>query len=72
MFVCETFLDDKVSPNYVRVLGYSAWLRKDRNTQGEDVAFCHEETVKVHIIEPRMPEELELLSLAAAAAAATA
>lgn len=37
VFVCEMFLDDMVSVNYARVKGYSACLRKDRNTQGEEV-----------------------------------
>ena len=65
MFVCETFLDDKVLSNYTRVRGYLAGLRKDRNTQVGGVAFCHKETVNVHIVEPHIsvPKKLELLIL---------
>ncbi|KAG0721908.1 hypothetical protein GWK47_045477 [Chionoecetes opilio] len=51
VFVCETFLDDKVPPSYARVRGYSAWLRKDRSTQGRGVAFCYRETVNVQVDE---------------------
>ena len=34
LFVCEIFLDNSVPTSYTRIRGYSAWLRKDRSTQG--------------------------------------
>ena len=65
VFVCETFLDDKVPPNYARIRGYSQWIRKDRSTQGGGVAFCYKETVNLQVVEPQVhvPEVLELLTL---------
>lgn len=65
VFVCETFLDDKVPVNYARVRGYSSWLQRDRSTQGGGVAFCYKETLNVRMIEPPEPgsRELELLAL---------
>ena len=51
VFVCETFLDDKVPVNYARVRGYSSWLRRDRSTQGGGVAFCYKETLNIQVIE---------------------
>jgi len=65
VFVCETFLDDNVPPSYARIRGYSAWIRKDRSTQGGGVAFCHKETVNAQVVEPPVPVpcELELLTL---------
>lgn len=65
VFVCETFLDDRVPANYARVKGYSAWLRKDRNCQGGGVAFCFKESLNVQVVEPPVPapRELELLIL---------
>ncbi|KAK8394244.1 hypothetical protein O3P69_006435 [Scylla paramamosain] len=65
VFVCETFLDSKVPDKYARVKGYSAWVRKDRSTQGGGVAFCYKETVSAQVVEPPtpVPGELELLAL---------
>ncbi|KAK8402306.1 hypothetical protein O3P69_000608 [Scylla paramamosain] len=65
VFVCETFLDDKVPSTYARVRGYSTWIRKDRSTQGGGVAFCHKETLNVQVVEPPIPvpRELELIAL---------
>ena len=65
VFVCETFLDDNVPANYARVKGYTAWIRKDRSSQGGGVAFCHKETINVQVVEPPVPapRELELLTL---------
>ena len=65
VFVCETFLDNSVPTSYARIRGYSAWLRKDRSTQGGGVAFCHKESVNVQVVEPPVPvpSELEILTL---------
>ena len=65
VFVCETFLDDKVPSTYARVRGYSTWIRKDRSTQGGGVAFCHKESLNVQVVEPLIPvpRELELIAL---------
>ncbi|KAK8372396.1 hypothetical protein O3P69_010909, partial [Scylla paramamosain] len=65
VFVCETFLDDKVPSTYACVRGYSTWIRKDRSTQGGGVAFCHKETLNVQVVEPPIPvpRELELIAL---------
>ena len=65
VFVCETFLDDNVPPSYARIRGYSAWLRKDRSTQGGGVAFCHKETINAQVVEPPVPvpSELEILTM---------
>ncbi|KAK8392744.1 hypothetical protein O3P69_014879 [Scylla paramamosain] len=55
----------EVPDNYARVKGYSAWVRKDRSTQGGGVAFCYKETVSGQVVEPPtpVPGELELLAL---------
>ena len=51
--------------NYARVKGYTAWIRKDRSTQGGGVAFCHKESINAQLVEPPVPapRELELLTL---------
>lgn len=65
VFVCETFLDNKVPSNYARVRGYSTWQRKDRSTQGGGVAFCFKDTLSVQLLDPcePVPRDLELLML---------
>ena len=65
VFVCETFLDDKIPQNYARIRGYSTWVRKDRSTQGGGVAFCHKESLNVQVVKPSVPvpQDLELLTL---------
>ena len=65
VFVCETFLDDKVPVTYARVKGYSTWIRKDRFTQGGGIAFCHKESLNVQVVELPLPapSEIELVAL---------
>ena len=65
VFVCETFLDNKVPPSYARVRGYSTWHRKDRSTQGGGVAFCFKDTLSVKVVEPSepVPRDLEFIAL---------
>lgn len=65
VFVCETFLDDKVPQKYALMRGYSAWLRKDRSTQCGHVEFCYKDTVNVQVVESPVPvpRELELLTM---------
>jgi len=61
IFVCETFLDDKVSGNYAKIPGYSPWIRKDRNTSGGGIALCHRNTVPIQVIDYPVQENLELI-----------
>ncbi|XP_042858570.1 uncharacterized protein LOC122244672 [Penaeus japonicus] len=61
VFVVETFLDDKVAPNYAKIPGFSNWARKDRNTQGGGVALCYRENLQLQIIDCDIPEILEIL-----------
>ena len=65
VFVCETFLDNKVPLSYARVRGYSTWHRKDRSTQGGGVAFCFKDTLSVKVVEPSepVPRDLEFITL---------
>ena len=65
VFVCETFLDDKIPSSYARVRGYSPWIRKDRSTRGGGVAFCYKERVIVQVVElpANVPSDLEMLML---------
>lgn len=65
VFVCETFLDNKVPRSYARVRGYSTWHRKDRSTQGGGVAFCFKDTLNVKVVEPcePVPRDLEVIML---------
>ena len=63
VFVCETFLDSRVPPNYARIKGYSKWVRKDRSSQGGGVAFCFKTILNVVILDTPIPAGLEILLL---------
>ena len=63
VFVCETFLDNSVPKTYARVKGYSAWVRKDRSTQGGGVAFCYKTSLNVVVLDTPIPAGLEVILL---------
>ena len=57
----ETFLNDSIPHNFGRIDGYTNWYRKDRkqDTHG-GVAVCFRSNIHVQVIDPEMPEQLEL------------
>ena len=57
----ETFLNDSIPQNFGRIDGYTNWYRKDRkqDTHG-GVAVCFRSNIHVQVIDPEMPEPLEL------------
>ena len=63
VFVCETFLDSSVPTNYARIKGYSAWVRKDRSTQGGGVAFCYKASLNAVVLDTPIPAGLEAVML---------
>ncbi|MPC32059.1 hypothetical protein E2C01_025362 [Portunus trituberculatus] len=59
----RTFLDSNVPANYAQIKGYSAWVRKDRSTQGGGVAFCYKASLNVVVLDTPIPVELEAIKL---------
>ena len=63
VFVCEPFLDSGVPSNYVRIKGYSKWVRKDRSSHGGGVAFCYKTLLNVVILDTPIPPWFEILMI---------
>ena len=59
VFVSETFLECNVPTNYVRIKGYTAWVRKYRSTQGGGVAQRYKSSLGALVLDTPIPAGLE-------------
>ena len=62
----ETFLDDKVSPTFARIPGYSHWYRRDRQSRKKGktkggVAVCHKENMEIQALTVQVPTWMEIM-----------
>ena len=63
VFVSETFLDSNVPANYASIRGYSAWVRKDRSTQGGGVAVYYNSSLGLVRLDTTIPAGLEMVMI---------